>query len=72
MVNYYYNFALVDRETMICMEVRSTTDDESGCSDEYTLYVVIPEYNEEYIFKYYNEATGKFYYDAEMTEEFIP
>ena len=71
-VNYYYNYAIVDRATMMCMEVRGSTLDQSDASDEYEIYVSIPEYNEEYVFKYYNEADGKFYYDAEYTQEFIP
>ena len=70
-LNYYYNFALIDRATAMCMEVRSSTDDESSASDETTLYVLIPEYSEEYLLKYYNEADEKFYYDAEFTQEFV-
>jgi hypothetical protein len=54
------------------MEVRSSTVDESGATNEYELYVSIPEYNEEYIFKYYNEADGNFYYDEAFTEIFNP
>lgn len=71
-VNYYYNYALVDRETKMCMEVVSCTYDDSGSSDEYTLYVEIPTYNEEYIMKYYDENTGKWYTDAAMTNEWTP
>ena len=71
-VNYYYNYAIVDRATMMCLEVRTSTLDQSGASDEYEIYVSIPEYNEDYILKYYNEADGKFYYDSEYTQEFIP
>lgn len=70
-INYYYNFALIDRATNMCMEVRTCTDDESESSNENTLYVPIPEYSEEYLLKYYNEADGKFYYDAEFTQEFV-
>ena len=55
----------------MCMEVRTCTDDESESSNENTLYVPIPEYSEEYLLKYYNEADGKFYYDAEFTQEFV-
>ena len=71
-VNYYYNYAIVDRATMMCVEVRTSTLDQSDMSDEYEIYVTIPEYNEEYICKYYNEANGKFHYDPEFTQEFIP
>ena len=71
-VNYQYNVAIIDRATMMCIEVRTGTSDMSGSSTETELYVSIPEYNEEYLLKYYNEADGKFYYDAEFTQEFIP
>ena len=71
-VNYYYNYAIVDRETMICTEVRSSSHDQSSATDEYEIYVSIPEFNEEYIDKYYNEADGNFYYDEAFTEIFNP
>lgn len=71
-LNYQYNVAIIDRETTMCVEVRTGTADMSGSSTETELYVSIPAYNEEYLFKYYNEADGKFYYDPEFTQEFIP
>jgi len=71
-VNYYYNYAIVDRESMMCVEVRTSTLDQSDASDEYEIYVTIPEYNEEYICKFYNEADGQFYYDIEYTQIFDP
>lgn len=71
-MNYYYNYAIVDRASMMCLEVRGSTNDQSGESNEYELYVSIPVYNEEYILKYYDEETGKWYYDAAMTNEWIP
>lgn len=71
-VNYAYNFAIIDRATTMCIEVRTSTRDESGSSDDVELYVLVPTYNEEYLLKYYNEADGKFYYDPEFTQEFIP
>ena len=71
-MNYYYNVAIIDRASTMCVEVRSSTNDQSGSSTEIELYVPIPEYNEEYLFKYYNEADGKFYWDPEFTQEYIP
>lgn len=70
-VNYAYNFAIIDRASTMCVEVRSSTRDESGSSTDTELYVLVPVYDEEYLFKYYNEADGKFYYDPEYTQEYI-
>lgn len=70
--NYQYNFAIIERATNMCMEVRTSTYDQSDASDSEWLYVQTETYNEEYVFKYYNEADGNFYYDAEFTEIFNP
>ena len=64
---YAYNYAIID-ETGMCVEVQTTTRDCTG----YDGYIAIPEYNEEYIMKYYNTADGKWYEDAEFTIEWIP
>ena len=72
MLNYYYNYAIIDRESGLCLEVRTATNDQSGESNEYELYVSIPTYTEDYLMKYYDESTGKWYYDAAMTNEWIP
>lgn len=71
-INYHYNWAIIDRASGMCMEVRTSTNDYSGDSNEYELYVAVPTYTEEYLMKYYDEATGKWYHDAEMTNEWIP
>lgn len=71
-INYAYNVAIIDRASTMCVEVRTSTLDQSDCSTDTELYVSIPTYNEEYLFKYYNEADGKFYWDPEFTQEFIP
>jgi len=70
--NYYYNYAIIERATNMCMEVRTSSHDQSGSSDEEWLYVEIDTFHEDYIFKYYNEADGKFYWDEAFTEEYIP
>ena len=72
MVNYYYNFAIIDRASKMCIEVRTSTQDDSNSSDDVELYVLVPTYSEEYLMKYYDEATGKWYYDSDMTSEWIP
>ena len=65
-LQYEYKYAEIDLETGMCLGVIS-------CSTPITdpIYVEIPVYDEEYIFKYYNWDNGKFYYDEEYTEEYI-
>lgn len=65
-----YNYAIVDRASKMCVGVYTSSAE--LFSNETELYVDIPSYNEEYGFKYYDETTGKWYYDAEMTSEWIP
>lgn len=69
---YYYCYAVIYRPLHMCNEVRSTTSSEDDSSNETYLFIRIPSYNEDYIMKYYDEATGKWYLDSEMTEEWIP
>lgn len=71
MLNYYYNFASIDIATNMCIEVMTDTQDLTGSAPEGEVYVAIPVYSEEYLLKYYDFDTGKWYYDAEMTQEFI-
>lgn len=69
---YAYNYAIIDRETKMCIEVRSTTSSADDVVDPEHIYVRIPKTNDEYFFKYYDEATGKWYYDDAMTQEWFP
>ena len=72
-VNYYYNFAVINPTTHMCVGVRSTTADASGTDN----LIPIPVYDEEYICKYYlcdnhpeftYECTdGSWYKDAQGT-----
>lgn len=64
---YANHYAQID-ETGYCYGVTDTTYD---YSDEEG-YVAIPSYNDDYLEKYYNVADGKWYYDAEFTNEWIP
>lgn len=64
---YAYNYALID-ETGLCNEVSSTSRSHDGEAG----WIAIPEYNEDYIDKYYNVADGKWYEDAEFTTEWTP
>lgn len=65
-VNYYYNYAEIDMATNMCIGVVTGT----GQSTNPT-FVEIPVYDEEYCFKFYNWADGKFYYDPAYTQEYI-
>lgn len=67
-INYAYNYAYIDPETNMCMEVRSSTSNAQG---NYENWVEIPVCDEDYVFKYYNWDNGKFYYDEAYTEEYI-
>lgn len=67
---YYYNYAIVDRASKMCVEVRTCTYEASNTAAE--LYIRIPSYDDSYMFKYYDEETGKWYYDAALTQEWTP
>lgn len=64
---YAYNYAIIESNGY-CVEVCSTSSSHDGM----TGYIPIPEYNEDYLEKYYNTADGKWYEDAEFTTEWIP
>ena len=69
---YAYKFAEIDDATSMCVGVLTTSDpSQEGPTLSGTTYVPIPVYDEEYILKYYNWDNGKFYYDAEYTQEYI-
>ena len=71
--NYAYCFAEIDNATNMCVGVLSTSNPETeGPTAGGTTYVSIPTDDDNYIFKYYDFDTGKWYYDAEMTQEYIP
>lgn len=62
-VNYYYNFASILISTGECIEVFTTTRDESNSAPDGEMYIAIPVYDEEYISKYYID--GNWYEDSE-------
>jgi hypothetical protein len=70
MQNYAYYYAVIDLETMMCINVMDTT--RYADPEEYPDHIAIPEPNGDYLFKYYNPEDGNFYYDAEYTEIFDP
>lgn len=69
---YAYNYAIIDRETKMCIEVRSTTGNSDDSSNEELLYVRIPSMNYDYMMKYYDETTGRWFYDSQMQNEWFP
>ena len=61
---FAYNYALID-ETGWCYEVCSTSRNCDGMDG----YIRIPEYNYDYMEKYYNVVDCKWYHDAEFSNE---
>ena len=59
-LQYYYNYAEIDLSTNQCMSVVDSSNPMTG-----DMWVEIPVYDEEYIFKYYID--GNWYEDAEGT-----
>ena len=62
-----YNYAFVD-ETGYCYEVRTTSRNCDGMEG----YIRIPEYNPDYLEKYYNQENGKWYLEETFSTEWIP
>lgn len=65
-LNYEYAFVEIDPDTNMCIGVYTGTTPPSEPN-----FVLVPVYDEGYGFKYYNWDDGKFYYDAEYTQEYI-
>ena len=65
---YQYCYARIDLSTGMCVEVIDTTLEHP--SDEYPDYIPIPEYNGEYLMKYY--INGSWYSDAAGTQPWSP
>ena len=69
MRRYQYIYAVIDPDQGdMCVQVQDTTVDCSSDPD----YIPLDTYNEEYLFKYYDRATGLWYYDIDHTEPFNP
>ena len=66
---YQFYYAVIDPALGdMCVQVQDTTDD---CSSNPN-YIPIPEYNGNYLWKYYDRETGKWYIDAAHTTEWSP
>lgn len=65
---YQYLYAVIDPSMEdMCVDIQDTTINHSGNPN----YIPITKVAD-YLFKYYNRADGKWYYDAEHTQEWIP
>lgn len=64
--NYEYIYAKINPDLNMCIGIYTGT-----CSNDNPNWIEIPEYNAEYMFKYYNMGNEKWYYDEGMTQEFI-
>ena len=67
-VMYAYNYAEIDLETGMCVGVRTRTSEIDTVANPE--FVEIPEYNEEYIMKYY--INGSWYEDEAGTIPWSP
>ena len=68
-IEYYdYNFAEIDPTDNMCIGILTTTSP----NQDPEIYVPIATYDDEYVEKYYDWGTGKWYYDQEMSSEWIP
>lgn len=59
---YAYNYAVIDLDTGLCDAVFTDT-----AETVHPAVIPIPVYDEEYVDKYYNQANGEWYWDAEFT-----
>lgn len=65
---YQYSYAVIDPTLNdMCINVVDTTLKATDPN-----YIEIPEYNEYYLWKYYDRETGKWYVDADHTTEWTP
>jgi hypothetical protein len=62
-VNFAYNYAYIDPETNMCIEILTTSD--PNHDEQVPNSIPIPVYDEEYLFKYYID--GNWYEDPEAT-----
>lgn len=65
---YQYTYAVIDPVDNMCIEVVDTTVETTDDPN----FIPIPEYNGNYLWKYYNRENGKWYTDAAFTNEWTP
>lgn len=61
-----YNYAVLNENDQ-CNAVLTYS-----CEVPLDTYILIPELNDDYMYKYYDRETGIWYYDAEHTQVFEP
>ena len=70
-VNYAYAYAEIDDTTNMCFGVVDTSDPNlAGPTGNGSTWVAIPDYNEDYIFRYYID--GSWYEDDAGTIPYTP
>lgn len=65
--SYQYIYAQVEKFDWLCIDVRSTTS--PAYETEGYLYLELETEDYRYLGKYYQRDTGKWYLDAEFTQE---
>lgn len=69
MRRYQYVYAVIDPDLDdMCVQVQDTTINCSGDPN----YIPLDTYNEEYLFKYYDRATRKWFLEATHETEWVP
>lgn len=71
-LEYAYNYAIIYRPLKVCNEVRTCTNNCDNSSDKTYLFIPTQTDDSIYLMKYYDETTNKWYYDKEMSNEWIP
>ena len=66
-MQYTYNYVEIDPTTNMCINFWSTSSQQPAQEN----VIEVPVNDPEYLLKYYNWDDGKFYYDAEYTQEYI-
>lgn len=66
------NYAVIYLPLNMCNEIRTSTSNFDDNSNESYLYIRIPTYINDYVFKYYNKSNDRWYLDSEMLYEWIP
>lgn len=61
-----YWYAIID-ENNCCVSVRTTTFEVP-----WDTYILIPVLTNDYMGKYYDRESGKWYYEPEFVTEFVP
>lgn len=61
-----YHYAIINNDNC-CVSVRTSTYEVP-----WDTYILIPVFTNDYMGKYYDRASGKWFYEPEFVTEFIP